>query len=815
MAFTHSIRNPVFGVSTVPNIARAEGFCEKQDNWSNNATVGIVRRSSAALTHMPAVRSDIVAILAIESFKVDSTYRTLMLLHLDTGDLRLAEWLDNGQIEDKHVGSMPANWLPEHEYMMYYINDNIYILNSSIDVVANDSGRYDYGYVTANVIIPLAIGYSETVQAKVNYVDANGATTLLKDWVTYTSIAYNGNNQDAADASRARDTVTTALAGLIAGTYTSPLGNGTQSFIVTHVSGSICVQLSNADRTSNVRNGFIQVEVQSSSLGSVALDTDSIKAFNPVIQATEGLPKYSVLTAWKKVQPNPAVSTGTYFLKPQPVTGASTLNTMHEVAWVETYDYAGTKSFDLNTVPQVYNLEKETVGALQLKDRPAGDDETNKQPYFIGAKITSMCGAQERVGFGVKDKVWWSKTDDEKQVWRTSAAQVLSTDAFGIGNAGVTTAFKQIIHHNRALLFIGEEQQAKVDNTSAITNGSTTLAITTSSSVDTSVKPIAVGSDVYMATRVAHSAGILRYFAATNRETDDTEDVTEHIRGYITGNIKQLHGNDNASTLVVQATEANNGVIYVCNIDTTSSSEKVVHAWSRWIIEGVDILNLLVTQYSVQVFGTYELNGVRYYIKYEIPIFYSQLDTTGKVCLDHRLTYTVAADGDTIELPEGYPEGDVIVTPIDGAYPYISEYNIRTGNTVMFNSKAGVTYMVGFRFSSMMVLSTIYRYSDEGMPLLNDRLRIKSIALHMAEMYRITRKLITKYDEFDIDDEEMVTESYANMSELFNLQKFEGSYEFSVGMNTTDCNVAFECDYELMGVITGMTYKAMLHNSER
>lgn len=810
MAFFHTIKNPIYGISSIPAIARPEGFCEDQLNWFNDPKRGMTRKNSGRLIGTLATLDDIVRTIRSDTFREELEYLTYSLVETVRGNLALLEWVGDGITNTIVYEGLPTGWLLEHKYKLFYIDKKVYIVNTSVDVQTSVSVTDRNSFGTSNLTIPQAIGYSEKVSARVLWRTNAGVDIVLLDWVSYTSVGYDGNNQVVADQSRARDKVTNELVALLRVQYTSPFGQGAQTFQVFSIAGSIDVLMATADLAhAALLDGNLVVEVESSNMETYVATNDAIIAFNSVIGSTVGLPKYATINGVKRVQADPRDEKGAFYLRPSPINNAANTGIMYEVSWVETHAPSQYRQFVATTLPLVYDKAAGTTTHVAFKARPAGDDLSNKEPHFVGHRIRALCGAQERLGILSEDKVWWSRTDDTLQMWRTSAVQVLATDAFGIGNAGATNVFEHVVTHNKSLLFVSAQQQCKIDGNTPLTNGSTTMPIVTSSTVDTKVEPLSIGSRVYLPTRVADSTGLLEYFTSSISGVDEVEPVTDHVKGVMRGNILSLSGNDNSNVLVVRTTGTPADELLVANINT-NDPELRVHAWSRWSYKGMVIVSAIVTEELVRVYGYYEKEGVKYWAQIDTDIYYNPYTIKNRVCLDLAMDVLAASRETTLNLPAGYPEGVLVATPIDGNAPLISEKVERVGDTITFRSTAGVTYVIGLRYESTLVLSKLYKYDQNGLPILSDRLRVLHLIVHMDEMYRLARRVVSKH--FDIPDEWMVTESNSNMEYLYKLEAFTGEYRYGVSMNSADGNIALFTDYELAGTVTGIAYRGNMLN---
>lgn len=810
MSFFHTIKNPSYGISSIPAIARPEGFCEDQINWFNDPTRGITRRNSSRAVGARSTLPQVAKILKAETFQADLEYITYVLVETTTGNLGLLKWDKLGVVDNLLYDDLPTGWQITHTYRMFLIDKKLYIVNTSLQVVVERSIKDVSSFGVSNIVIPQALGYAEKISARVLWRTKTGEDTVLLDWVSYTTIAFDGNNQSQADASRARDKATEELVTKLTTTYTSPFTGNTEDFKVVSRAGAIDLLLSENDLAEeDLMLGNLIVEVESANMESSVTTNDSVLVFNSVISNTTGLPKYATVNGVKKVQADPRDAKGAYYLRPTPINNASDKYTMYEVAWVETYAPDNYKEFVLTTLPLIYDTVESTVEHMPLKSRPAGDDLTNKEPHFVGRRIRALYGSQERLGVVAADKVWWSRTDDKDQMWRTSAVQTLATDAFGIGNAGATNDFEHVVPHNRALLFVSAQQQCKIDGNTPLVNGSTTMPITTSSTVDVSVKPISMGSRVYLPTRLANSAGLLEYYTSTVSDVDETRPVTDHVKGVLRGRVVSLAGNDNSKIIVARTDGTDYDEVLVANINNTDPNV-TVHAWSRWVFDDLHILEVVVTEAEVRVYGYYTVNSVRYYTMLAVDIYYNPYIQRNRVCLDNQVSLTATSDYMEYTLPTGYPSGELWAVPLSGSNPLVSEKVTRDGNSISFLAEEGVEYLVGRRYDSLIELSRIYRYDDNGLPILSDRLRLVHLIVHMSEVYRLARRVIAKH--FDIEDEWMVTENGSNMDFLFQLEPFTGEYRYGVSMNSADGNLALFTDYELSATITGLAYRANMLN---
>lgn len=134
MPTTHSINNILNGISSVPAIARQEGFCEDEVNWFNDPRRGITRRTSSRLIGEPTALNGIVSVITSESFKDTLTYLTFVLGKSTTNTLILYLFKGNGIVPETIYNGLPAGWSIDDSYRMFYFDGNMYLVNTDVDV---------------------------------------------------------------------------------------------------------------------------------------------------------------------------------------------------------------------------------------------------------------------------------------------------------------------------------------------------------------------------------------------------------------------------------------------------------------------------------------------------------------------------------------------------------------------------------------------------------------------------------------------------------------------------------------------------------
>lgn len=265
-------------------------------------------------------------------------------------------------------------------------------------------------------------------------------------------------------------------------------------------------------------------------------------------------------------------------------------------AWRETVAPDTETTIDRETMPHTLRLTAGNTFEWQAESwstRVAGDDETARDPGFIGSRIRDMFYYKNRLGIVHEGGAVWSKARYPFTFFPDTLQTVLATApvdvVFGAAQAGkgaVTVDFP--VQIDKTLSFWAQGSQFEVthgqDNFKQESVGADP---STAYEYAPGAKPLALGKFLYFATEAGPWASL---FAVPyqNSQAGMERDVTQHVNSYITSGIRKLTG----STVFGQIFIASDGApssLYLWS-QLFGDGQFLQSAWNTWRIPGGTIL---------------------------------------------------------------------------------------------------------------------------------------------------------------------------------------------------------------------------------
>lgn len=306
---------------------------------------------------------------------------------------------------------------------------------------------------------------------------------------------------------------------------------------------------------------------------------------------------------------------------------------------------AANSEFDADTMPvqMIYDSTANSGdGQFDLVqpdwgERLSGDEVTNPGPSFVGRQITDMVFHKSRLWFFADEVMSASQAVSFFNFWLNDIYAQNNGDPIDefVTDKGLNK-IKYAVPFNKALnLFTEGNRQFEIRSSGPMAPDSIDIIPTTSYGVSDAVRPIGLGSQLYFFTGHTSYGQMFEYYQLDSAANNVAEDISEHVKGYITEEITKISG------------EVNNGLILSHGSDTRTvypykmtwrANKKIQSAWSKWLYPDNDY-----TIQSSEVFG----DDIWY-------LMYTAGDTTPKFVLvsqkvaqaesDEDLTYNIHLD---------------------------------------------------------------------------------------------------------------------------------------------------------------------------
>lgn len=770
----HETPDPVYGVSLEPPATRQAGYLVDQVNMRSDRLLGLVRRPPM----LWQAAHSIGAQFAQHHYYRRNGVVYEIVVSTQNGSLQV---FANGveQVIDNQAGILMGLYLRNNHVdgfrniRMQTIDDRTYIVNTSQPVELTTMGVPVRPMQVSYVNVTSASNYEDRITVRVAPVTplvgpqqkfdigAFEATVTIPSAGSANADYWRGTSKVAQEIA---DELVIRMQALLDGTDRE-MGNNTAwdyPYQIQVVGSTVAVF--------TVSGGtYVPCVVE------LISDNKNIEVFNETVESVEGIPKYAIEGSVVKVQPDPATSIGTYYVRavsavreygtPQDdseypydhgtaKSGVWTGNEGHtpavylqECVWVETGDPAETERINPLQLPLELNMDTLTLTNSTLEtDRAIGDTETHPWPKFVGHAINDVAYFQKRLVLLTDGNVDMTRIEKEGQpasFWHKSATVTLVTDPVSIApSAAGVDALKYIQPHNKSLLITAANMQLKIEGREGVTPQTVSMAPTTKLDVSTDVPPMPLGSDVYFTFPYTTSAGLLEYTGQKDTQQDGADVVTDHVQGYIAGTCKLMTGSPTLR-MIVLVTEANR--LYVNEYDK-SGKYTDRRAWHMWTLPtNHEVINLWFVN---------DVLHIRTMVGTEMHVQLFEMSTTGPVVyLDnqHKLDGTLTAPDDSLTVT-GYPASertlhpttDVVISqartyiPVGGAgelqrrglFTFSSEFMYEADDP---QYDPDVNLILGLPFYSGVRLAGATTYTDDGKPKQVRRTRHKRTLLSLTE----------------------------------------------------------------------------------
>lgn len=405
--------------------------------------------------------------------------------------------------------------------------------------------------------------------------------------------------------------------------------------------------------------------------------------------------------------------------------------------------------FDESGVPLLANLG--------IPERPAGDDDNNPLPKFIGYGITGISAYQSRLVLLSGAYVNMSKTTDFNQFMRTSVTEVLDDDAIEISSAALSSAqFEYAVPYNKDLVLIAQDQQAVIPaNSTVLTPKTAVIYPSTKLDISLATEPVTVARSMYYTYQRGSEYYQVGEFIP-NSYTDSqyySQNLTDHIPLYATGVCTTL-ASSTTNNMVVMCSDSKEMLI---NQFLWRGDERPLMAFHKWELPYKVMYAQFLQEYLVLFMSDASGNLVIGTMNVQL----NQLDDKPVPYLDN-YQYVDITDG-VGTLPANYPDGDLVATIYDTVLSRHKEVVVTVdGNTVRCPYDG--TIVLGTRYESSFQLTPPFIKDDNGKVVAGTRTTIQQLRMTFKDTgaFNVLVK-DTMGIAYDNDDDTALTWSEADL----------------------------------------------------
>lgn len=418
------------------------------------------------------------------------------------------------------------------------------------------------------------------------------------------------------------------------------------------------------------------------------------------------------------------------------------------------------KDYTISNVPKyLYFNDADTpvLANLDIPMRPAGDEDNNPLPKFIGYGITGISAYQSRLVLLSGSYVNLSKTTDFNQFMRTSVTEVLDDDAIEISSASLSSAqFEYAVPYNKDLVLIAQDQQAVIPaNSTVLTPKTAVIYPSTKLDISLATEPVTVARSMYY----TYQRGAEYYQVGEfipNSYTDSqyySQNLTDHIPLYATGVCTTL-ASSTTNNMVVMCSDSTEVLV---NQFLWRGDERPLMAFHKWELP----YKVMYAQFLQEYLVLFMSDDSGRLVIGTTNVQLNQLDDKPVPYLDN-YQYVDIADGVGVA-PSNLPTGDMVGTIYDTVLSRHKEVMVTVEGSVVTCPYDG-TIVLGTRYESSFQLTPPFIKDDNGKVVTGTRTTIQQLRMTFKDTGRFNVLVQdTMGVAYDSDDDTALTWSEADL----------------------------------------------------
>ena len=256
--------------------------------------------------------------------------------------------------------------------------------------------------------------------------------------------------------------------------------------------------------------------------------------------------------------------------------------------WAETIDPTVSTGLTDTTMPhELVNPSTNTFTFQKIPwiARKVGDDLTNPQPSFVGAKIQQCFFHNRRLGFFSKDNVTLSQTQDFYNFYSISAQTQTDSDPVDLSCSAIRPAsLHGVIPTTQGLVLFSKSQQFLMASGSGILTPTTTTIRTISNyEMDTKVDPVDMGTNINFISKTPSYTRIFGMITRGQDENPQVLDIGRVVNEWVPATIDTFIASPQNQFLAMSSQSDNKIYFYRVYND---GKNNVLEAWFNWQLMG-------------------------------------------------------------------------------------------------------------------------------------------------------------------------------------------------------------------------------------
>ncbi len=256
--------------------------------------------------------------------------------------------------------------------------------------------------------------------------------------------------------------------------------------------------------------------------------------------------------------------------------------------WAETVD--PTLSTGLTDTTMPHELVNPSINTFEFRKitwtaRKVGDDVTNPQPSFVGAKIQQTFFHNSRLGFLSKDNVALSQTQDFYNFYAISAQTQTDSDPVDLSCSSIRpAALHAVIPTTQGLVLFSKSQQFLMGSGNGILTPSTTTIRTISNyEMDTDVDPVDMGTNINFLSKTPAYTRIFGMVTRGQDENPQVLDIGRVVNEWVPATIDTFIASPQNQFLAM-ASQTDSKVYFYRTYN--DGKKNLLEAWFNWQLMG-------------------------------------------------------------------------------------------------------------------------------------------------------------------------------------------------------------------------------------
>ncbi|MGY6517465.1 MAG: phage nozzle protein [Lysobacteraceae bacterium] len=505
--------------------------------------------------------------------------------------------------------------------------------------------------------------------------------------------------------------------------------------------------------------------------------------------------------------------------------------------WEETCEPGSGLTLDETTMPHA--LVRAGNGEFFFQPfawdvRKVGDNRTNPPPTFVGKSIRDVFFHANRLGFVSDENVIFSTIGQFGNFWRQTITDLIDSDLvdISVGASKVSKLNYAVPFQNQLMLF-SDQTQFVLNTESVLTPTSASVDTASEYEVNTRVRPLGVGNDVYFVTEAGRYSRFREYYVQSGDGfSTDTSDITAHVPRYIPRGVHTLAGSTNEDVLFALSLEPGQRNRMWCYKWFWDGESKAQSAWGVWELEPHCVI-LSATMLDSRLYILVQRGAEQWLESCELQSAAMTGDLDFHVLLDRLATisgsYNDADDSTTFALPYTLTEGEQSRfrmvygdwSPQRGGLVDPSQYQFLPGSLVKVPGRVDGEVHCGIQYEFRYVFSEQFLMANDR-AITTGRLMLRTFVLYFTRSGFFRTEVAPYGTNPDVETiipaglSSFTGKTIGDQHLVLNAPSFStGRYVFQVHGDSRAAKVALTNDSHVQASFQSAEWEALYHNRAR